>query len=115
MACRAKSPRSLKRDTVSSRRTRDQAPSEKALTLSVQEVCDGNRVLRVGLDGLSPEDLLDGVELGTRAHVLLAKRLDVVADVGVLLQTMSFSKVPRVAEMGWEMDDAPAARPEAPS
>lgn len=61
------------------------------LTLSVQEVGDGNGVLRVSFDGLSLEDVLNSVDLRARAHVLLAESLDVVADVGVLLHTVSSS------------------------
>ena len=53
--------------------------------LSVEEVADGNGVAALlGLDGGLLEHLV-GVALGADAHVLLAKRLHVVTNVGVLL------------------------------
>jgi len=53
--------------------------------LSVEEVADGDGVAALlGLDGGVLEHLL-GVGLGTDAHVLLAERVHVVTNVGVLL------------------------------
>jgi hypothetical protein len=53
--------------------------------LSVEEVADGDGVAALlGLDGGLLEHLL-GVCLGTDAHVLLAERVHVVTNVGVLL------------------------------
>ena len=57
-------------------------------TLSVQEVADGDGVSGLGIDRGIFEHLI-GVLLGTHAHVLLAKSLNVVTDVCALLRLVS--------------------------
>lgn len=55
-----------------------------SLTLSVQEVVDGDWVATLGVVRCLTEHLVD-VLLGTDAHVLLTKRLHVIANVVLLL------------------------------
>lgn len=53
-------------------------------TLSVKEVADGDGVAGLSVDGSLLEHLVH-VLLGANAHVLLAKSLNVLADVCALL------------------------------
>jgi hypothetical protein len=66
---------------------RRSADGDLGEVLSVEEVADGNGVTALlRLDGGVLEHLLD-VALGADAHVLLAERVHVVANVGILLLT----------------------------
>jgi hypothetical protein len=65
---------------------RRSADGDLGEVLGVQEVADGDGVAALGLDGGVLEHLV-GVALRADAHVLLAERLHVLSNVGVLLMT----------------------------
>ncbi len=56
--------------------------------MSIEEILDRDRAALLFMYGSVPEHIIDGL-LGTGAHVLLAKRLDMLMDVGILLFTLA--------------------------
>lgn len=57
------------------------------LTLSIQEIADGHRVVLFTLVPHVLKHLIELVALRAEAHVLLAQRSHMVANVGALLET----------------------------